>query len=308
MVERFRFALFGHPVKHSLSPVIHAAAYKTLKLPHSYSVIDVPNAVALDRAMAELRSGGLRGANVTVPHKRAVIPLVDKLAPSAVEVGAANVLAHSGGSIIAHNTDAIAFATDLADLWAGRPKLRAAVIGCGGAGLSAIVALRHLGFSVISVTSRSWNSTENMMESDGAIRARGLGALTTLWPVEEPGAESGKSSQVLRLQWRELAEQADCIVQATSAGMTGGPSGQPIADMVPWERLAPHAFAYDMIYTPRVTPFLRSARARGLRAQGGLGMLVRQAARSIALWVGEDPPLEPMRLAAEEALDRGGPG
>src|SRR5262245_1917727 len=216
MVKRKRFSLLGHPVRHSISPTIHAAAYFSLRLPHVYTAIDLPNENALNRVLADLRNGSLAGANVTTPYKRTIMNLCDVRGPSADEVGAANVLCRDDrGRITAHNTDVDALVSELDEAWGGRPKLRAVVIGAGGAGLAALVALKRLDFKVIGVTSRSWSSSELMFESPSAKIARGLGALTSLWPKSDASLPTGKASQVLRMQWSELAVQADCVIQAT---------------------------------------------------------------------------------------------
>jgi shikimate dehydrogenase len=287
------------------------AAFTALGLPHLYTAIDVPNEAGLPRIMDDLRSGLLAGCNVTLPYKRAVLALADVQAESAREAGAANVLAvDPQGRIVAHNTDAEALAQDLELLLsppgaAPSPRLRAAIIGAGGAGLAAIAACRRLGFKVVCLTSRSWTNTETVYDAPAARVARSLGALTAPWPRPDETAPSGKLSQALRLQWSELVAHADCIVQATSAGMTGGDPGEDVSSVVAWDRLPPHAVAYDVVYNPRVTPFLRAARARGLVAADGLGMLVRQAALAITIWTGRSPPLDRMRRAAEDALDGG---
>jgi shikimate dehydrogenase len=300
------FALFGHPVTHSLSPVIHATAYAALGLPHSYTAIDVPTDGALAEAVAALRSGVFGGANVTLPHKRAVLPMCDEFDPSVAESGSANVLRlDQDGRIIAHNTDESALAADIDALWTDAPRLRAVVIGAGGAGLSAVAACRRLGFKVIGVTNRSWTSTEAIMAQPEAARVRAMGALALPWPRAEAVLDLN-SSQVLRTQWPVLAEGASLVVQATSAGMLGGDPGEAVAEVVPWDLLGEGTLAYDVVYTPRMTPFLRAGVGRGLRAEGGLGMLVRQAAEAIVLWTGQKPPLDVMRRAAESALDRGG--
>ena len=179
------------------------------------------------------------------------------------------------------------------------------MIGGGGAGLAAVAACRRLGFKVVCMTSRSWINTEAVYEAPSARTARSLGALTAPWPRPDETAPSGKLSQALRLQWSELVAHADCVIQATSAGMSGGDPGEDVSSIVAWDRLPPHAIAYDVVYNPRVTPFLRAARARGLVACDGLGMLVRQAGIAITIWTGRSPPLERMRRAAEEALEGG---
>ena len=330
MTARLRFSLLGHPVRHSVSPVMCTAGFAALGLPHIYTAIDVPSAAGLSRIVDDLRRRALAGCNVTVPYKRAVLDLVDVRAHTAEEVGAANVLVADNGRVVAHNTDAEALAKDLDTLRAAPtpdshpsdrrtpttrassrppppPRLRAAIVGSGGAAHAALIACRRLGFKVICMTSRSWTNTETMYDAPSAQRARALGALTAPWPRPDEAAPTGKLSQALRLQWSELVAHADCVIQATSAGMRGGDPGEDVCGVVPWDRLAPHAVVYDVVYNPRVTPFLRAARGRGLVAVDGLGMLVRQAALAITLWTGLEPPLDRMREAAEEALDGGWP-
>ena len=161
-----------------------------------------------------------------------MLALADGRAESAEEVGAANVLAvRSERRVVAHNTDAEALAHDLEALSPrraapGRGRHRRP--GCappssasGGAALAALVACRRLGFKVVCMTSRSWIDTEAVYDAPSRARAaRSLGALTAPWPRPDETAPSGKLSQALRLQWGELVAHADCIVQATSAGMS----------------------------------------------------------------------------------------
>jgi shikimate dehydrogenase len=302
-----RFALLGHPVGHSVSPVMVNAAFGAIGEQDLYTALDLASERALSDAVDELRSGALDGANVTLPYKQTVLGLVDDIAPSAVEVGAANVLTVSGRRVTAHNTDVDALAAEIASHWTGKPRSRAAVIGGGGAALAAIAACRRLGFKLVCATSRSWSNSEAMYESTSAERARALGVLTTLWPGEgdAPTTERSKASQVLRLQWKDLVGDADCVIQATSAGMRGGARGEDVAAIVPWDRLPAHALVYDVVYNPEVTPFLESARKHGLQAVGGLGMLVRQAELAIKMWTGHDAPVDVMRRAAEAALAGG---
>ncbi len=304
MIKRQRYALLGHPVRHSVSPAIHTAAFFALRLPHVYTAIDVPNDAMLVRVSQDIRTNALGGANVTVPFKRKILELVDVVGSSAEEVGAANVVCReANGQLVAHNTDVDALVQELEPALVGKPRTRAVVIGSGGAGLAAMVACKRLGFKVIGATSRSWTSSEAMYESEAAKLARNLGVLTSLWPETAAGAgPGGKSSQVLRMQWGELALHADCVIQATSAGMLGGDDGSSVAGIVPWDKLPAHAVTLDVVYNPRVTPFVRTARAAGLVALGGLGMLVRQAALTFILWTGREAPIDVMTRAADEAL------
>lgn len=303
MTRKLRFSLLGHPVRHSVSPAMCGAAFAALGLPYVYTAIDVPSEAGLARILDDLRAGVLAGCNVTLPFKRTVFEVADERAPSAEEVGAANVLVRSpDGRILAHNTDADALAQDLAPLLDGRPRLRAAIIGGGGAALAALTACNKLGFPVVLMTTRSWSSSERVHESPSAEKARAMGALTMPWPRSDDAAPTGKLSQEMRLQWSELVGGADLVIQATSAGMLDHDPGEDVSSIVPWPRMPHHAVAYDVVYNPRVTPFLRAARAHDLTAEGGLGMLVQQAALAIALWTGHAAPLDEMRRAAEAQL------
>ncbi|HMY21903.1 MAG TPA: shikimate dehydrogenase, partial [Polyangium sp.] len=121
------------------------------------------------------------------------------------------------------------------------------------------------------------------------------------WPMN---TQRTNPDEIPRLSddWRAFVRASSLVIQATSAGMAGADAGEPIAEIVPWDDLAEHTTAYDVVYTPPVTPFLRAAMTHRLLARGGLGMLVRQAARSIELWTGLSPPIDVMQRAAEQAL------
>ncbi|AUX21713.1 shikimate dehydrogenase [Sorangium cellulosum] len=315
--ERRMFGLVGHPVGHSVSPAMHSAAFRAHHLPHIYSAFDVPTAAELARFVDDIRSGLIAGANVTIPHKRAVMSLVDEVDSSAQDVGVANVLCASASRrVTAHNTDVIALRDELALLLGSAPprgddpaaprgpspRQRAVIIGAGGAAFAAIAACKMLGYHLISITTRSWTSTEVMLESPAGQRASELGALTAPWPIPSDRAVSSKSSAALRLNWTEFTVAADLIIQATSAGMVGGPPGDEVTSIIPWDSLSPGVCLYDVVYNPPVTPFLRLARERGLRAADGLGMLVGQAAQSFTLWTSLPAPVDVMRAAAEDSL------
>ena len=283
-----RFAVLGHPIAHSLSPAMHRAAFARLGLPHTYEAIDVPDRDALAAWVARLREGVIAGANVTLPHKVAVLDLVDDVDESARTIGAANTLVRASGRVVAHNTDIAGLADDLRE--AGAAAKRAVVIGAGGAALAAIAAAREVGASEIAVTSRSWTSAEAIAASDAARKVAALGAE----PMVVPGGASSA--------FTDFAATAELLIQATPAGMKGAASGEFVADLLPWDRIVPSALAYDLVYNPAETPFLVRARRAGLRARGGLGMLARQGARAFALWLHVQPDVAAMQRAAERAL------
>jgi shikimate dehydrogenase len=299
--SRLRFAVFGHPIGHSVSPAMHKAALKGLGLPHTYEAVDVPDLEHLQSMVDAIRQGIIAGANVTVPHKRAVLDLVDRVDPSAKSIGAANTLVRSRGRVIAYNTDAAGLADELRAL--GAVGRTAAVIGAGGGGRAAVAACMAIGANVVAVTTRSWQGSEELVGAESADEFRKMGALPCGWPVPRAsGDPSTHLSEVMRLQWGDIAASSDLIVQATAAGMKGADRGDGVAAIVPWERLRKDALVYDIVYNPRETPFLRVARERGLRHAGGLGMLARQGAHSLALWLRVTPDIDIMRLAAERAL------
>lgn len=280
-----RFVLLGHPVSHSLSPAIHAAAYRALGLAHRYELVDCPDDAALVAAVAEIRRGAIAGANVTLPHKGRALELADEADAWARETEAANVLAALHGELVAFNTDVDALIEELAQYAPGATS--ALVVGAGGAARAAVSACRARGLRDITVVAR------RRTEASEELFAR-MGARCCSWP-DDPHAISALSDAVC---------SADVLIQATSAGMSGGPPGEGIAELIPWERVPASALAYDVVCTPAVTPFLEAARGRGLRARGGLGMLVGQAAAAIRIWLGVEPPIAAMRAAALGALEQ----
>jgi shikimate dehydrogenase len=300
-MTRLRFAVFGHPIAHSLSPAMHKAALKALGLTHTYEAVDVGDLEHLHSMVDAVRQGIFAGANVTVPYKQAVMDMADRVDPSAKTLGVANTLVRSRNRVIAYNTDAAGLADELRALDAvGRT---AAVIGGGGGARAAVAACIALGANVVAVTSRSWGGSETLVGSTTAEEFRSLGALPCGWPQPgQPQAASSKLSEVMRMQWGDIARTSDIIIQATSAGMKGGDSGDDVAAVVPWDKLGPKTLLYDLVYNPRETPFLRAARERGLRHAGGLGMLARQGAHALSLWLRVTPDVDLMRLAAERAL------
>jgi shikimate dehydrogenase len=277
MVSALKFGLLGHPVGHSVSPAIHQAAYDAFGLPHTYSLCDCPTPSDVEHQVEQLRQGLWAGLNVTVPWKRLALQLADDLDDSARETGAANVLLRQeNGRIIAHNTDAPALGQLLA---AGsrteRPKA-ALVLGNGGAALAAVVAARRAGCARVYVSARRWS-----------MDAENLGAVPVSW-----------SSETIASTSKELT----LLVQATSAGMRGVGGGEELASVIPWQELPSDVFAYDVVYNPENTPFLERARAAQLRAEGGLSMLVGQAALAFELWLGLRPPTAQLMDHARAAI------
>lgn len=282
MVTTARLALLAHPAGHSVSPAMQAAALAHAGIAARYEALDVAPA-ELGAAVAALRSAPWLGANVSVPHKAAVVPWLDSLSPTARRLGAVNTIVRRGDRLHGDNTDLTGFGRsvdELLDAAGERSSGRTVVVlGAGGAARAVVAALVDRDFAV-----GVYNRT--------AARARAL--------VADLAAAS-----VLVLEESELASavaSAHLVVQTTSVGMTGGPAGSPLPPGV-----GPRAGAViDLVYRPPVTPLLRAAAAAGLAVRNGLPMLVYQGAASFEAWTGQAAPLDVMGRAAEEAL--GGPG
>ena len=282
--------LIGHPVAHSLSPVIHQAAYRELGLQHRYELVDCPDEAAVVKMVDALRSGEISGANVTIPWKRLALKLADMVAPSVQRVGVANVLTRGAdGAIVAHNTDVPALAEEFQRL-SGSVR-RVLVIGNGGSAPAVIAAAQEAGADRVSLTARKFVSTVPEAEWPHAAEFAARGVTAVAWPEGDARAQS---------RLREVVARIDLIVNCTSAGMSGADDGQKLAEIVPWEHVPQSALAYDLIYNPAATPFLQRAKSCGLAAENGLGMLVAQAALAIELWLSMSPS-RPVLLAAAQA-------
>jgi len=272
--SRPAFALFGDPVAQSRSPALHEAGLVAWGRPGIYLAVRV-SAGAFARAVRSARDLGFRGANVTVPHKRRALDLVDRAGAEARRIGAANVLCLGGGGVTAYNTDGAGFLDGLREI--GRDAFdRAVVLGGGGAARAVVDALGVSGTAGRIV----WVSR----------RPAGLPAFERVRPTGWDAVP-----RVLR--------GADLLVNATPVGMDGGPAAFP-APVDP-EDLAPGGAVVDLTYGPRPSALLERARAAGLAAQDGRPMLLHQAVRAQALWWNE--PVPPHAVAAMRAVLDGAP-
>lgn len=290
-----RFAVLGDPIGHSKSPVMHQAAYRALGMAHTYEAI-LAKKEDLRALIDRMRSGEFAGFNVTVPHKRTILSLVDENDESVELVGAANtLLSRADGKIIAANTDVPAIAEEIRRLVPERAALegvRAVVLGTGGAALSAAAAcFAHLGVGHVEVRGRAFDGDQT------ADQARA--------PFENMAKKLGKSPDLSFGPLRPGAADADVrvVIQATSAGMTGAGPGEDVAEAIAWDALSPRAVAYDVVYSPPETPFLRAAGEHGIRCSNGLGMLARQGALAFEMWFGIPAPYNAMLLALHSPRD-----
>ena len=262
-MSRPRAAVVGFPVKHSLSPVIHGLWLKAAGIEGDYGTVETPPD-RFEAAIAELRAAGLRGVNVTVPHKEAALALADRADAAATAAGAANLLLFRSDGIEARNTDGFGLVTALSEQ---APGWRAAgatcvILGAGGAARGAAAALRQAGVGTVRIVNRSLD------------RAQDLAALV-----------DGEA-----IRWLEMERAFDgatLVVNATTLGLEGIEPLHPA-----WPQPPAGAAALDMVYRPLRTAFLETARRAGWATADGLAMLIGQARPSFHAFFGEPPPTE----------------
>jgi len=302
LTTSYRLGLTGWPLEHSLSPTIHTAALGASNLDGDYQLFPVPPLLAGAGALEELidcmRRGEMHGLNVTIPHKQAVLPFLDGLTPVAQATGAANTIFRRDGQIIGDNTDVQGFLTGLKS-FAGHLFLdgrsrnphsapHALILGAGGAARGVIYGLVQAGWNVHSAARRLQQAEEL------------VSAIQT-----SPGSGDGPNLLHLdilpldRAAISDLLPAVSLLVNTTPVGMIPKVDASPWPDGLPFP---PLAVVYDLIYNPLETAFVRAARAGGLIASNGLGMLIEQAALSFEIWTGQTAPRQAMQHAAHEAL------
>lgn len=271
--------VFGDPVAHSLSPVMHNAAYAALGMDRVY----VPFHVRPPELLSALRgvvAMGLLGVNVTVPHKeRAARYLKNNLSAEARLQAAVNCVINRGGRLVGDNTDAHGLELDLRELGAPVAGRSALLIGAGGGAAAALLALKRLGVRQVMIANRTRARALRL-----ARRIQGVAtAVTDLAALAEPS----------------LVGEVAMVINATSIGLAGEPY-PPLAYMA----ASPDCLFYDLIYRREPTSFLRPALQRGLRTADGIGMLLGQGVHAFELFNGVKAPVDVMRRALHTALGR----
>lgn len=276
--------IFGDPVGQTLSPAMHNAAFEALGLDMAYVPFHVRH-MDLGDAVRAVRALNMRGVNVTIPHKEAVLKHLDGVDDHARDIGAVNTIVNRDGNLVGYNTDAPGYLLSLRDDAGSAPSGKnVVIIGAGGAARSILYAV--LGAKPASVTIAN-RTRERAVELAAGFRRKFRGVEIHAAPLEKEAL-------------RPLLRSTDIVVNTTSLGMMGkGELDLPI------EELPPHAVVSDIVYRPVETEIIKKAVARGLKTHAGLGMLVRQGAITFELWTGRKAPLEAMRKAAMEEFERG---
>jgi shikimate dehydrogenase len=274
--------VIGYPVKHSLSPVMHNAAIATLNLDYVY----LPFAIApehLKDAVKGFEAIGLQGFNITIPHKQTIIPLLSEVSEVAQAIGAVNTVWWGDQGWCGTNTDAIGFLAPLKSLereWSQSPAI---ILGSGGAARAVVAACHQLDCPEIRVFGRSQEKLDIFLQS---WQTSPLTPALSVHPWET---------------LQDYLPQVGIIVNATPVGMAPQADQSPLS-LAQLSLLPPDAIAYDLIYTPRPTEFLKQAKTLGLITFDGLEMLVQQGAAALEIWLQQPPPVDIMHNALLQQL------
>lgn len=264
-------ALLGQPVTHSKSPQMQNLAFQALELPYRYLAFDVAPQ-RLKAAISGLKALGFRGANVTIPHKVAILPFLDELTPLARGIGAVNTLCYQDGRLLGDNTDGQGYLASLLEEFPHLQleKMSVGIAGAGGAARAVAFTLAHHGIGKLYIVNRHLEKGKALADS---LR-------------EWVDAEA-----VPFHQFQKVASKLNLLIHATPVGM----SPNTEESLIPVEWLHAEMIVSDLIYNPLETRLLREAKERGALIHNGIGMLVHQGALSFERWTGLKAPVELMR-------------
>ena len=275
-------ALIGDPVEHTMSPAMHNAAFKKLGLDYVYVAFCV-KPEQLSKAVDGLRALNVRGFNVTIPHKVAVIPMLDSLDPLAEKIGAVNTVVNDSGRLKGYNTDAEGFLGSLTKKGIEPQNKDIIILGAGGASraISYILAQKGARLTILN----------RKLELDWAKDIARL--------IQKDLGTEVTAGELTPRALAAALEKADILVNATSVGMSPNNDKSPIPARLLKRRLV----VFDIVYNPIVTKLLREAKAAGAKVIGGVDMLAAQGALAFEKWTGQPAPVELMRREAVKMLE-----
>jgi len=275
------YGVIGDPIEHTMSPVMHNAAFKELGLDYLYVPLRVKKE-ELGKAVESMRALNIRGVNVTLPHKVAIIPFLDELDPLAKKIGAVNTIVNDGGVLTGYNTDATGFLQALLEKGVESEGKKVVILGAGGAARAISFILAERGGHLVILN--------RLLELDWAEEL-----------AQRVSKVSKKEVKALELNEKNLEvvlEGADILINATSVGMSPDINKTP----VPARLLKPGLIVFDIVYNPIQTRLLKEAEAAGAQTIGGLDMLVWQGAIAFEKWTGQKAPLDLMKREAIKGL------
>lgn len=273
--------IIGDPLEHSLSPLMHNAAFRKLGLDYIYVPFRVKKE-DLSKAINSLRTSSVRGFNVTIPHKVAIIPFLDKLDSMADKVGAVNTVVNNDGVLVGYNTDASGFLKALQKKGVKAKRKNVVVLGAGGAARAICFILAEEGANLI-LMNRTMDKAREQAIKISQIFQREINAL----PLN-------------RENLKKTLEKADILVNTTSVGMSPNVNETLVDSCL----IKPSLVVFDIVYNPIKTKLLKEAEKAGAQTISGVEMLVWQGALAFEKWTGVEAPVKLMREEVNKALER----
>ena len=275
--------LVGYPVGHSMSSVMHNAAFRAKSLDYKFENCSVKPEELKSFIDSDLRSPHIRGASVTIPHKVSVIKHIDALEDAAEKIGSVNTIVNDGGKLKGYNTDGNGAVRSLKEAYGDLDGIKAVILGAGGASRSISYRLSSIVGELV-ILNRTLSTAEDLVEA----------------LAQNPGNRARLAASPLD-HVNEALENASLLINTTPIGMSPRTGETPIGK----EHLRPSMFVFDVVYNPMKTRLLTDAEAAGARTLNGIDMLVYQGAEAFKLWTDEDAPIEIMKNAVKRALEAG---
>jgi shikimate dehydrogenase len=276
-----RFAVIGHPIGHSLSPLMHNTAFKSFGLDYQYEALDIDPG-SLQQSIEHLREQNWGGFNVTVPHKEAIMPMLDEIVPEARSVGAVNTVVNHGNKLIGYNTDIFGVEQSLRYDRGAIEGSMCTILGSGGVARSVAYVLAHI------IKPKSITFSALFPEQADAI-IRNIDSRDVQFDVIH--CSDAALEQAIR--------SSTLIVNATAVGMYPQVSDSPLPSQH-W--LSNKHIVFDLIYRPLTTRLQSDAQAVGAKTIDGLGMFIHQGAAAFQLWTEREMPLDLIRQVLKKAL------
>ncbi|MFX0045799.1 MAG: shikimate dehydrogenase [Candidatus Hermodarchaeota archaeon] len=277
-------AIVGYPLGHTMSPVMHNAALKEMRLESEFHYEQRPVRVReLSNLVSQIREGTLEGANITVPYKTVIMEYLSAVTDEGLAAGSVNTLYREGGKVIGHNTDVKGFEEALEERNVAVRGLRATILGAGGAARAVALALAEEGIERLAILNRTRSNALKLAESLGHNESLEvfIGPISTA---------------------RNALEESDILINCTPIGMHGHSAEESPVDGVALPR---DLIVMDLVYNPLRTRLLKDAEESGCKTIDGTGMLVHQGAEALRIWTGKRAPVEVMRNAVLSALEVG---
>ena len=273
--QRRHAILIGHPVSHSLSPLMHNTSADYYDLDLEYVAVDI-DSHQLGTAAFLLNNKNLVGVNITLPHKRQIMKIVDRLTPEAQSIGAVNTIYKESHTLIGHNTDSYGFSKPLLDSDVDLDGHRVIIFGTGGATKAILHALSNMGVAEVVMVSRNPDRNQHSDANTNGSSTESMYVTVTDYYA-----------------WSAYANEASLIVNATPLGMSPNIDNSPVADSE--TDLLADKICYDIVYNPMHTKFLRQAESSGAETIHGIDMLIHQGSKSFKKWTGKTFPVDKIR-------------